>query len=244
MLNLKCLSVGFKVTVVLPLLLQTRCLCWGKREQISALTRIRSGTPSDNWLLLFFFFWLGLWALTSAVLQNANEAVWYDVGVFKTLYSEVSHYFLRADSDQTSAVTSGRPSNMKEVKYSHICSGIMVITFILTCVMALLCCRGGCLDHMTTGAETSRSCFQVRLTGSGSQASTALVKETLALSASSRPASLVFLERPLLLKSQRCSLCPRSLLNFDGFNATLNVWLLQQILVITCFWPGKMASWC
>lgn len=42
--------------MVLPLLLQTCCLCWGKREQISALTGIRSGTPSNSWLLLFFFF--------------------------------------------------------------------------------------------------------------------------------------------------------------------------------------------
>ncbi|CAF96292.1 unnamed protein product [Tetraodon nigroviridis] len=46
--------------------------------------------------------------------QNAEEAVWFDVGVFKTLFSEVSHYYLPADSDQTSAVTSGRPSNSKE----------------------------------------------------------------------------------------------------------------------------------
>lgn len=174
---------------------------------------------SDNRLLFF----LTTEAVNSdlRVLQNANEAVWFDVGVFKTLYSEVSHYFLPAESDQTSAVTSGRPSNTKEVKCSHLCSGMMTSSFVLTCVIALLSCRGGCLDHMTTEAETSRSWFQVRLTGSGSQASTALIKETLALSASSRPASLVFLERPLLLQSQRCSLYQRSLLDVLDLMASM-----------------------
>lgn len=167
---------------------------------------------SDNWLL--FFLTTETVNSDLRVLQNAEEAVWFDVGVFKTLYSEVSHYFLPADTDQTSAVTSSRPLNMKEVKYCHLCSSIMASSFILTCAITVLSCRGGCLDHMTTGAKTSRSWFQVRLTGSGSQASTALVKETLALSASSRPASLVFLERPLLLKSQRCRLYQHSLLDF------------------------------
>ncbi|XP_069375510.1 host cell factor 2 isoform X2 [Paralichthys olivaceus] len=32
--------------------------------------------------------------------QTPEEAAWFDVGVFKTLYSEVNHYFLPADSDQ------------------------------------------------------------------------------------------------------------------------------------------------
>lgn len=52
--------------------------------------------------------------------------------MFKTLYSEVSHYFLPGDSDQNSAVTSSRPSIMKEVKYPHIYSSNMEISF-LTC---------------------------------------------------------------------------------------------------------------
>lgn len=69
-------------------------------------------------------------------------------------------------------------------------------------------CRGGCLDRRTTGAEGSRSWSRVRPTGSGWQASTALAEATLAPSASSRPASPGFLERPLLLKSQRCG-CER-----------------------------------
>uniref|UniRef100_A0A3Q1FU74 Host cell factor C2 n=1 Tax=Acanthochromis polyacanthus TaxID=80966 RepID=A0A3Q1FU74_9TELE len=34
------------------------------------------------------------------VQQNPDDTVWFDVGVFKTLFSEVSHYFLPADSDQ------------------------------------------------------------------------------------------------------------------------------------------------
>ncbi|XP_040002725.1 host cell factor 2 isoform X2 [Xiphias gladius] len=37
---------------------------------------------------------------THQVQQNPDEAVWFDVGVFKTLFSEVSHYFLPAESDQ------------------------------------------------------------------------------------------------------------------------------------------------
>lgn len=64
--------------------------------------------------------------------------------------------------------------------------------------------RGGCLDRRTTGAERSRSWFRARPTGSGLRASTASAGATSAPSASSRPASLVSLERPLLLKSRRC----------------------------------------
>ncbi|KAM6896054.1 host cell factor 2 isoform 1-T1 [Lycodopsis pacificus] len=48
--------------------------------------------------------------------QNPDEAVWFDVGVFKTLFSEVSHYFLPADSDQATAAISSRPPNTKERK--------------------------------------------------------------------------------------------------------------------------------
>ncbi|KAE8281708.1 Host cell factor 2 [Larimichthys crocea] len=48
--------------------------------------------------------------------QNPNEAVWFDVGVFKTLFSEVNHYYLPADSDQASAAISSRPTNTKERK--------------------------------------------------------------------------------------------------------------------------------
>ncbi|XP_070785281.1 host cell factor 2 [Enoplosus armatus] len=48
--------------------------------------------------------------------QNPGEAVWFDVGVFKTLFSEASHYFLPADSDQATAATSSRPLNTKERK--------------------------------------------------------------------------------------------------------------------------------
>ncbi|XP_034382589.1 host cell factor 2 [Cyclopterus lumpus] len=48
--------------------------------------------------------------------QNPKEAVWFDVGVFKTLFSEVSQYFLPADSDQVTAANSSRLSNTKERK--------------------------------------------------------------------------------------------------------------------------------
>lgn len=205
-LNPKCVSGRFKLSAVLPLLPQTRCPCWRIREQIFTLTRIRSGAP----LITNYYSFYSCISTTETVnsdlrvLQNAEEAVWFDVGVFKTLFSEVSHYYLPADSDQTSAVTSGRPSNSKEVKYPHICSGIMASPLVLTCAPAVFSCRGGRLDHMTSGAETSGSCSQVRPTGSGLQASTALAKETSARSASSRPASRASLERLRLSKSQRC----------------------------------------
>ncbi|XP_029351156.1 host cell factor 2 [Echeneis naucrates] len=52
---------------------------------------------------------------TDQVQQAPVEAVWFDVGVFKTLFSEVTHYFLPADSDQVTAVSS-RPTNTKERK--------------------------------------------------------------------------------------------------------------------------------
>lgn len=50
------------------------------------------------------------------VPQNPDEAVWFDVGVFKTLFSEVSHYFLGGDSDHTTGALGSRPTNTKEVK--------------------------------------------------------------------------------------------------------------------------------
>ncbi|XP_029318399.1 host cell factor 2 isoform X2 [Cottoperca gobio] len=45
--------------------------------------------------------------------QNPDEAVWFDVGVFKTLFSEVTHYFLPADSDQATAAISSRPPSLQ-----------------------------------------------------------------------------------------------------------------------------------
>ncbi|XP_023278698.1 host cell factor 2 isoform X1 [Seriola lalandi dorsalis] len=51
---------------------------------------------------------------TDQVQQDPDEAVWFDVGVYKTLFSEVSHYFLPADSDQVTTTVSSRPTNTKE----------------------------------------------------------------------------------------------------------------------------------
>ncbi|XP_040030963.2 host cell factor 2 isoform X1 [Gasterosteus aculeatus] len=48
--------------------------------------------------------------------QNSDEAVWFDVGVFKVLFSEVSHYFLLADSDQATGAVTSRLPNTKERK--------------------------------------------------------------------------------------------------------------------------------
>ncbi|XP_035801666.1 host cell factor 2 isoform X2 [Amphiprion ocellaris] len=56
-----------------------------------------------------------LYTHTDQVLRNPDEAVWFDVGVFKTLFSEVNHYFLPADSDQVTSAVSSRTSNTKEL---------------------------------------------------------------------------------------------------------------------------------
>ncbi|XP_078138056.1 host cell factor 2 [Centroberyx gerrardi] len=50
---------------------------------------------------------------TDQVPEKPEDRVWFDVGVFKTLFSEVSHYYLPPDSDQAAAVSS-RPTNTKE----------------------------------------------------------------------------------------------------------------------------------
>ncbi|XP_028287197.1 host cell factor 2 isoform X2 [Parambassis ranga] len=46
--------------------------------------------------------------------QNPEDAVWFDAGVFKTLFSEVSHYFLPADGDQVTSAVSSRTQSTKE----------------------------------------------------------------------------------------------------------------------------------
>ncbi|XP_037099589.1 host cell factor 2 isoform X1 [Syngnathus acus] len=46
--------------------------------------------------------------------QNAEGATWFDVGVFRTLFSEVRHYYLPADNNQATATFSGRPAVTKE----------------------------------------------------------------------------------------------------------------------------------
>ncbi|KAM4569813.1 host cell factor 2 [Odontesthes bonariensis] len=48
------------------------------------------------------------------VQKNPGDAVWFDVGVFKTLFCEVGHYFLPAESDQVASAVSGRTPNSKE----------------------------------------------------------------------------------------------------------------------------------
>ncbi|XP_029969862.1 host cell factor 2 [Salarias fasciatus] len=46
--------------------------------------------------------------------QNRLDDAWFDVGVFKTLYSEVRHYFLPADGDQVTSAASSRLASVKE----------------------------------------------------------------------------------------------------------------------------------
>ncbi|XP_047430738.1 host cell factor 2 [Mugil cephalus] len=40
---------------------------------------------------------------TDQVQQNPDDTMWFDVGVFKTLFSEVSHYYLPADNNQAAS---------------------------------------------------------------------------------------------------------------------------------------------
>uniref|UniRef100_A0A3Q4N1K4 Fibronectin type-III domain-containing protein n=1 Tax=Neolamprologus brichardi TaxID=32507 RepID=A0A3Q4N1K4_NEOBR len=53
---------------------------------------------------------------TDQVRQNPDNAVWFDVGVFKALFSEVSHYYLPADGDQVTSAINSRGTNTKEKK--------------------------------------------------------------------------------------------------------------------------------
>ncbi|KAK2858795.1 hypothetical protein Q5P01_003415 [Channa striata] len=53
------------------------------------------------------------YARANQVEKISEGATWFDVGVTKTLFSEVTHYFLPADSDQVTTVSS-RPPNTKE----------------------------------------------------------------------------------------------------------------------------------
>ncbi|XP_067345716.1 host cell factor 2 [Channa argus] len=54
------------------------------------------------------------YAHTNQVEKMSEEAPWFDVGVHKTLFSEVTHYFLPADSEQVTTPVSNRPLNIKE----------------------------------------------------------------------------------------------------------------------------------
>ncbi|XP_059182041.1 host cell factor 2 [Centropristis striata] len=57
-----------------------------------------------------------IYAQTHQLQQSPDGGVWFDVGVFKTLFSEVSHYFLPADSEHATAAISSRLLNTKERK--------------------------------------------------------------------------------------------------------------------------------
>ncbi|KAM9845615.1 host cell factor 2 [Aulostomus maculatus] len=46
--------------------------------------------------------------------KNPDDTLWFDVGVFKSLYSEVAHYFLPPDSEQATTALSSRMPSMKE----------------------------------------------------------------------------------------------------------------------------------
>lgn len=49
------------------------------------------------------------------VLEKYGEDAWFDVGVFKVLFSEVTHYYLPLDDAPETMATSGRPTGIAEV---------------------------------------------------------------------------------------------------------------------------------
>ena len=51
------------------------------------------------------------------VQGQSEDDVWFDVGVFKVLFSEVTHYYLPADEDQETMATTSRPNNTAEVHF-------------------------------------------------------------------------------------------------------------------------------
>ncbi|KAK5876357.1 hypothetical protein CesoFtcFv8_025721 [Champsocephalus esox] len=56
-------------------------------------------------------------------VHQTPEQVWFDVGVFKTLFCEASHYYLPADIDQTTAAGSSRPPHTNEPSLQRKCPG-------------------------------------------------------------------------------------------------------------------------
>ncbi|CAL1568706.1 unnamed protein product [Knipowitschia caucasica] len=46
--------------------------------------------------------------------QGSDTGLWFDVGVFKTLFSEVNHFYLPSDNDQTTAAATNRTISIKE----------------------------------------------------------------------------------------------------------------------------------
>ncbi|XP_061662452.1 host cell factor 2 isoform X2 [Syngnathoides biaculeatus] len=48
--------------------------------------------------------------------QNPEGAAWFDVGVFKSLFSEVRHYYLPADNNRATPTLGGRPPVARERK--------------------------------------------------------------------------------------------------------------------------------
>ncbi|CAL8318385.1 unnamed protein product [Lota lota] len=51
-----------------------------------------------------------------SVLEKTEDDVWFDVGIFKVLFSEVTHYYLPLDNDQETMATTSRPTNTTERK--------------------------------------------------------------------------------------------------------------------------------
>ncbi|CAJ1054482.1 host cell factor 2 isoform X1 [Xyrichtys novacula] len=73
-------------------------------------TEAEQDSKSSGLELKVYFASLTLRNLSGSNMSNPEESVWYDVGVFKTLFSEVHHYFQPADNEQVSS----RTSNTKE----------------------------------------------------------------------------------------------------------------------------------
>lgn len=61
--------------------------------------------------------------------------MWFDVGVFKTLYCEVTHYFLPSENGDMASILSAQNSSDSEVCLQHLhlssfqfCVGVFYVT--------------------------------------------------------------------------------------------------------------------
>ena len=90
-------------------------------EELHSPTQIRSELTLDRSRLLVRSFGLiGSEVLSCSfqVQKNPGGSVWFDVGVFRTLFCEVNHFFLPAEGDQVTSAVSNRNPNNKEVNAS------------------------------------------------------------------------------------------------------------------------------
>nr|XP_020457192.1 host cell factor 2 isoform X2 [Monopterus albus] len=87
---------------------QSKCCTAGQETSSTQISSSAQHKSADNTA--------DVYTHTDQVQQQPDEAVWFDVGVYKTLFSAFTHYFLPVDSDQGTTAVSSRPPNTKERK--------------------------------------------------------------------------------------------------------------------------------